>query len=204
MATKPFYGDPSNLAPVWQKAAVLIGGLTATKPSGDPSGGTVATRGFILNDPTADPVVSTQWDPVGALDDDSPFDDGAESIDTTSHSAFGLGVYAKTFKNQELQFTFTALQEDLVASGLIYDASGLTETAGMISGDEGQRDPSEKFLLGIVRENSTKAQRRVSKNYCQIDNISPAFTDGKALKTVTVTVYPDSSGLLWARHEWAL
>jgi hypothetical protein len=64
----------------------------------------------------------------------------------------------------------------------------------MVSGDEGQRDPSEKFLLGIVRENSTKAQRRVSKNYAQIDNIAPAFTDGKALKTVTVTVYPTPPG----------
>lgn len=204
MAVKPLYGDPSNLAPVWQKAAVLLGSLTATKPTGDPAGGTVATRGFILNDPTADPVVSVQWDPVGALDDDSPFDDGAESIDTQSHSAFGLGVYAKTFKNQEFKFTFTALQEDLTASGLIYDASGLTDTDGMISGDEGLRDPSEKFLLGIVRENSLKAQRRVTKNYAQIDSISPAFTNGKALKSVTVTVYPDSSGVLWTRHEWEL
>jgi hypothetical protein len=204
MATRPFYGDPANSAPVWQKAAVLLGSLTATKPTGTPSGGTVATRGFILNDPAAGTPITTEWDPVGALDDDSPFDDGAESIETTSHSAFGLGVYAKTFKNQEFQFTFTALQEDLITAGLIFDASGLTETGGMVSGDEGLRDPSETFLLGIVRENANKVQRRVTKNYAQIDNIAPAFSDGKALKTVTVTVYPDSSGLLWARHEWAL
>lgn len=204
MAERPFYGDP-NAAPVWQKGAVLLGSLTATKPTGDPAGAVIDTRGFTLNDPTAATPVTTEWDPVGMLDDDSPFDDGEESIEVTPHSAFGHGVYTKTYKNQEFRFTFTALQDDLIAAGLLYDTSGLTESAaGMVSGDEGFRDPTEKFLLGIVRENATKVQRRVSKNHCQIDNISSAFSSGKSVKTVTVTVYPDTSGLLWARHEWAL
>lgn len=204
MATKPFYGDPSTAAPVWQKGAVLLGSLTATKPTGTPAGATIATRGFILNDPTPTVPIATEWDPVGALDDGSPFNDGEESINATEHSAFGHGVYAKTFKNQQLKITFTALQEDLITAGLIYATTGMTETAGNVTGDEGFRDPTEKFLLAIVRENSKKVQRRVSKNFCEIDTISSAFTDGRSLKTVTATVYPTTAGLLWARHEWAL
>ena len=203
MAERPFYGDP-NAAPVWQKGAVLLGSLTATKPTGTPSGGVVDTRGFIINDPAAGTPITTEWDPVGMLVDDSPFNEGEESIDVTPHSAFGIGVYDKTFKNQAFTFTFTALQDDLVNAGVVFDASGLTETAGMVSGDEGFRDPTERFLLAVVRENAIKVQRRVSKNYAQIDNISAAFNNGRTERTVTVSVYPDASGVLWTRHEWAL
>jgi hypothetical protein len=183
---------------------VLIGGLTATKPTGAPAGGTIAARGFILNDPAAGTPITTEWDPVGALDDDSPFDDGVESIDSTAHSAFGLGVWIHSFKNQAFQFTFTALQDDLITAGLAYDASGLTETSGNTSGDVGFRDPTKKFLLGIVRENATKAQRLVTKNYAQIESIAASLTDGVAVKAVTVNVYPNTTGKLWARQEWSL
>ena len=37
MATKPFYGDPTAEAPVFSKYAVLLGSLTATKPTGTPA-----------------------------------------------------------------------------------------------------------------------------------------------------------------------
>jgi len=203
MAERPFYGDP-NAAPVWQKGAVLLGSLTATKPTGDPAGALIATRGFIINDPAAGTPITTEWDPAGMLVDDSPFTEGEETIDVTEHSAFGHGVYAKTYKNQAFSFEFQALQDDLVNAGLMFDASGLTETDGMVSGDEGFRDPTERFLLGVVRENSIKAQRRVSKNYCEISSISAAFNNGRTERTVTVSVYPDASGVLWTRHEWEL
>src|SRR5688500_11101980 len=119
MATKPFYGNPATDAPVFGKFAVLLSGLTSTTPTGTPAGGTAATMGFILNDPAAGTPVTTEWDPVGALADDSPMDDGSESIDISNHSAAGLGVYAKTFKNQQEQISFTALERTLRTLGVL-------------------------------------------------------------------------------------
>lgn len=181
MATKPLYGDPTK-APVWSKGAVLLGSLTATTPTG--------SAAFTLNDPTAATPVADQWDPVGMLDDDSPFDNGEERIDVTPHSAFGHGIYAKTYKNQEEAFSFTALETTLITLGLLYDASGVTESGGVISGKLKHRDPSEQFKLGLLRTNDTKMERKVSESYCTIDSITRAFTNGKSLYTCSVTVYP--------------
>ena len=192
MATEPFYGDPATSAPVWSKYAVLLGSLTATTPTGTPTGATAASMGFILNDPAAGTPITTEWDPVGALDDDSPFDSGEESIEVTPHSAAGLGVYAKTFKNQEERFTFTALETTLTTLGLLYNASGITESAGVTSGKLKFRDPSETFRIGIVRHNATNLERRVSTNYAQIDTISRQGGE-KSLWTVTVSVYPNAA-----------
>lgn len=197
MAEKPFYGDPTASAPVFQKYAVLLGSLTATTPTGVPAGATADTMGFILNDPEAGTPVTTEWDPVGALDDGSPMDDGEESITSTNHSAAGLGVYAKTFRDQEERFTFTALESTLTTLGLIYDVSGLTDTSGTLAGKLKQRDPSEKFKIALARVNDTQLERKVSENYCQIESITRGFTDGKRTCAVTVSVYPDSASEIW-------
>lgn len=197
MATKPFYGNPATDAPVFGKFAVLLSGLTSTLPTGVPAGATLATMGFILNDPAAGTPVITEWDPIGALDDNAPTDDGSESIDVTNHSAAGLGIYAKTFKNQQEQITFTGLERTLRTLGVLHDASGLTDTAGTISGKLKMRDPLRKFRLGLVRHNDTTLERKVSENYGQIDSITRSLTDGKPTFAVTMTVYPDASGEVW-------
>lgn len=142
-------------------------------------------------------ATSNQWDPVGALDDDSPMDDGEESIEITNHSAAGLGLYAKTAKNQTEQVTFTALESTLRTLGVIYDGTGLTDTGTVISGKLKLRDPLKKYRVGLVRHNDTTLERKVSENYGQIDTISRSFGDGKALRTVTMTVYPDSASEVW-------
>jgi hypothetical protein len=197
MATEAFQGDPAAHAPVFGKYAVLLSGLTSTTPTGTPAGATAATMGFILNDPAAGTPVTTEWDPVGALDDDNPMDDGEESIDSTPHSAAGLGVYARTFKNQEERFTFTALEKRLKTLGITFDASGLTETSGVISGKLKQRDPSKKYRVGLARWNATTLERKVTTNYGQIDTLGRAFSDGKGLVTVTMNVYPNAAGELF-------
>jgi hypothetical protein len=194
MATKPFYGDPATSAPVFGKYAVLLSGLASTSPTGVPAGATLATMGFILNDGA---TVTTEWDPVGALDDDSPMDDGEESIDTTPHSAAGLGVYARTFKNQEERLTFTALERTLRTLGITFDTSGLTDTSGTIEGKLKQRDPSKKYRVGLVRHNDTTLERKVTTNYAQIDSVSRSFGDGKGIVTVTMAVYPNAAGELF-------
>ena len=176
------YGDPTN-APVWSKGAVLLGSLTATVPTHPAAFTMNATSGGTAG-------VTTEWDPVGMLDDDSPFDNGEESIDVSSHSAFGFGIYAKTYKNQEERFTFTALETTLITLGLIYDGTALTETAGTVTGKLKQRDPSKTFKLALQRENATEMERKISESYATIDSISRSFSDGKSLYTCTATVYP--------------
>lgn len=186
MATAPFYGDPTAKAKVWNKWAVLLGGLTATVPT--------APAAFTLNNP---PTTTTQWDPVGALDEDNPFGDGEESIDVTPHTAAGFGTYAKTYKNQEETIEFTALETTLVTLGLLYDASGLTEASGTISGKLKQRDPGEKFLIAFQRENATEMERRISENYAQVNTITRNAGDGRSTYTVSVTIYPTDTKELY-------
>lgn len=188
MTAKPLHGDPTK-APVWSKGAVLLGSITATVPTG--------SAAFTLNDPGAGTPVTNQWDPVGMLDDDSPFDNGEESIDMTAHSAFGHGIYAKTYKNQEERFTFTALETTLTTLGILYDASGLTEAGPVISGKLGHRNPAEQFKLGLLRDNGTQMERKVSESYCTIDSVTRSFGDGKSMYSCTVTVYPTSENELY-------
>ena len=194
MTTKPFYGNPATDAPVFGKFAVLLSGLTSTTPTGTPAGATAEHMGFVLNDL---PTITTEWDPLGALDDNAPTDDGSESIDTTNHSAAGLGIYAKTFKNQQEQITFTGLERTMRTLGLLHDASQLTDTAGVISGKLRLRDPQRKFRVGLVRHNDTTLERKVSENYGQIDSITRSLTDGKPTFAVTMTIYPDAAGDVW-------
>lgn len=187
MATAPLYGDPTAKARVWNKWAVLLGGLSATVPT--------APAAFTLNNTTG-PVVG-QWDPVGALEEDNPFGDGEESIDVTQHTAAGFGVYAKTYKNQEETIEFTALETTLTTLGILYDASGITDTAGELVGKLKQRDPSEKFLIAFQRENATEMERRISENYAQINTVTRNTADGRSTYTVSVTIYPTSDKELY-------
>jgi hypothetical protein len=187
MATAPFYGDPAAKAKVWNKWAVLLGGLSATVPT--------APAAFTLNDTTG--PVTGQWDPVGALDEDNPFGDGEESIDVTEHTAAGFGTYAKTYKNQQETIEFTALETTLVTLGILYDASGLTEAAGVISGKLKQRDASEKFKIAFQRENSEELERRISENYAQINSVTRNTGDGRSTYTVSVTIYPTDTKELY-------
>lgn len=192
MATEPFFGDPANEAPVWSKYAVLLGNLAATKPTGNAA--------FTLNDPGAGTPVTNQWDPVGALDGDNPFDDGAEAIDTSDHSAAGHGVYATTYKNQKETRSFTAKETTLRTLGLVYDTSGVTATAGNLSGTLKRRDPTEKFLIAFHRENGTDMERYISKNFAYIDSISRSFGNDESLRTVTVVIVPNTSDELYTYY----
>ena len=186
MATAPLYGDPVANAPVWGKYVVLLGSLTATTP--------VHPAAWTLNDGS---TTTTEWDPVGDLDEDSPFTDGEESIDETSHTAANHGVYAKTYKNQEETIEFTALEKTLVTLGIVYDASALNDTAGTIKGKLKQRDPLEKFKIGFQRENGTQMERRISENYAQINSVTRSFADGKSTLTVSATIYPNANKELY-------
>ena len=185
------YGDPAN-APIWARAAVLLGSVTATTPA--------HPAAFTLNETSGGTGgVTTQWDYVGMLDDAAPFDNGEESIDVTAHSAFGFGIYAKTYKNQEERITFTALETTLTTLGLIYDGSDLSEAGGDISGKLKQRDPTERFKLALHRDSDggDVIERRVTESYATIDTITRNFADGKSSYTCQATVYPTADRELY-------
>lgn len=184
------YGDPTSNAPVFNRYAVLLGGLAATIPN--------APAAFTLNE-TSGGIADEEdeWDVVGALHEDNPFSNGEESIDETKHTAAGFGVYAKTFKNQEETIEFTALETTLITLGIAYDASGVTDTSGVLEGKLKQRDPSETFRVAFQRENATVIERRVSTNYAQINSITKAANNDRSEYTVSVTVYPNASSELY-------
>lgn len=192
MATEPLFGNPTVKAPVWSKYAVLLGSLTATVPT--------TNAAFVLNDPGAGTPVTTQWDPVGALAEDSPFDDGAETITATDHTAAGFGVYATTYTNQLETVSFTAKETRLVTLGIMFDASGVTDTTGTLSGTLKQRDPLKKYLVAFHRENDTQAERRISKNFARIDSISRSFGNNESLRTVTMKIYPSATNELYSYY----
>lgn len=189
MSTAPLYGDPSANAKVWSRYAVLLGGLTADIP--------VHPAAFTLNDPTAGTPITDQWDPIGALSEDSPFGDGDETITPSDHTAAGFGVYATTYSNQKETITFSAKETTLVTLGLIYDASDLAEAAGAISGTLKQRDPLKQYLLGFQRVNSTEMERRITKNYACIESISKTVSNNETVCQVTATVYPTANKELY-------
>ena len=81
-------------------------------------------------------------------------------------------------------------------AGLLYDTSGVTDTAGTLAGKLGFRDPSETFKIAFQRENATDMERRVSENYAQVDSITRSGAE-KSLYTVTVSIYPTADSEIY-------
>ena len=192
MATKPLYGDPAANAPVWSKYAVLLGDVDATVPA--------TNAAFTLNDPDAGTPVTDQWDPVGALDADNPFDNGTESVDATDHSAAGFGVYATTYKNAKEVVTFIAKETTLVTLGILYDATGVTDTSGTLSGTLKRRDMSKQFKIAFQRESATLMERRISKEYATIDSITRDASNDESLYTVSCLIVPSATDELYSYY----
>lgn len=188
------FGDPAANAPVWSKYAVLLGSLTATVPN--------HPAAFTMNETsggTAD--VTTQWDYVGALDSDTPFDDGAESVTTSDHSAAGFGVYGTTYKDQKETRSFTVKETTLITLGIKYDASGVTDTSGTLEGKLKRRDTTEKFLIAFHREDGTDCERYVSENHAYIESITRNFGNDESTFTVTVTIVPNTDDELYDYYK---
>lgn len=192
MAAEPFFGDPASNAHVWGKYAVLLGALTADKPTSSEHAG---AADFTLNDPAV--PTTDQWDPVGALDSDTPFDDGTESSDQTDHSAAGFGVYATTVTNEKLTRSFTMKETRAVTLGIVYDST-VTTTTGVSSGDLGLRDSSKQYLAAFYRETKGgEMERYVTKNYATINSVTRNFGNNEATVTVELLIVPDANGVYW-------
>lgn len=145
-------------------------------------------------------IASGEWDPVGALDADNPFDNGEESVDATDHSAAGFGVYATTYKNAKETVTFIAKETTLTTLGILYDASAVTDTAGALSGTLKRRDMTKQFKIAFQRESSDLMERRISKNYATIDSVTRAADNDESLYTVTVLIVPTANEELYSYY----
>ena len=179
-------GNPTNAA-VWGGADVLIAPIGTAIPAGNAAFG-------------------VGWEYVGLLDGGQGFE---ESIETTStdHEAWGYGVIATTYKGTKVTKTFTALEENSVVMGLVYDTSGMTfdDVAGTYSGDLAIRDNTERVLVAFVTTSGDTERRFVTANYATIAASSAGSESEEALqsKGFTVTIVPDANRVLYKTYKGA-
>ncbi|HET7666542.1 MAG TPA: hypothetical protein VFK56_10830 [Mycobacterium sp.] len=189
-------GDVNNTA-VWNEADVFIGDLAATNPT--------AGAAFTLNESSGGTAgTTTEWDFVGLLDGSAGFGE-QESITSTDHSAWGYGVITTTKKDFKLTRTFTALEDNTTVLGLLYDATGVTFTGNNFSGDLKVRDNSRQFKVAFETRSGTEIKRYISAGHAMVESIGQVTEgeDGLQSRPVTVTIYPDSTKVLWHTYKGA-
>lgn len=179
-------GNPTNAA-VWGGADVLIAPLGTAIPVGNAA---------------FDPA----WKFVGLLDGGQGFEESIET-DTTDHDAWGYGVIATTYKGTKITKTFTAVEENATAMGLVYDVSGMTfdDVAGTYVGDLKVRDNTERVLIAFVTYSGSTERRQISKNYATIAATAAGSESEEALgsKGFTATIVPDSNQVIYYTYKGA-
>lgn len=179
-------GETANAA-VWGEADVLI-----------------APIGTAI--PTTNAAFGVGWEYVGLLDGGQGFTEGIETSSTT-HSAWGYGVIFTTYQDQVLTKTFTALEENEVVMGLVYDAGSMTfdDEEGTYVGTLKVRDHTEQVLIAFVTRSGTKERRLISKGYATIapTDAGTESEESMASKTFEATIYPNGSQELWYAYKGA-
>lgn len=174
------HGNTTNTA-VWGGADVLIAPVTATIPTG--------LAAF-----------SSDWEYVGILNGDQGFEEAME-VNSTDHNGWGFGVIATTYQGQKTTKSFTALEENSVVMGLVYDIDNMTfdDVNGTYSGDLKLRDLTTRVRIAFVTYSGDTEKRFISKNYATIAPTSAGSESETALhsKGFTATILPDGSRNLW-------
>jgi hypothetical protein len=177
-------GNTANAA-VWGEADVLI-----------------APIGTAI--PTTNAAFAAEWEFVGLLDGGQGFAEGIET-ESTDHDAWGYGTILTTYKAQKLTKTFTALEENEVVMGLVYDVTGMTfdDEAGTYVGTLAVRDHTEQVLIAFVTKTGGNEKRLISKGYATIAP-TDAGSEGEeslASKTFEATIFPNGSQELWYAYK---
>lgn len=154
--------------------------------------------------PTTNAAFGVGWEYVGLLDGGQGFEEGIET-ESTDHDAWGYGTIFTTYKAQKLTKTFTALEENEVVMGLVYDVSGMTfdDEAGTYVGTLKVRDHTEQVLVAFVTTSGGNEKRLISKGYATIAPTN-AGSDGEeslASKGFTATIFPNGSQELWYAYK---
>jgi hypothetical protein len=146
------------------------------------------------------------WKFVGLLDGGQGFEESIEQ-DSTDHSAWGYGVIATTYGNKKTTKTFTALEENSVVLGLVYDTDGLTidDTAGTYSGDLGVRDDTERVRLAFVTTSGSTTRWAATKNYATVVASGAGSESEESLgsKAFTATIFPDTNSKIFTVYKGA-
>lgn len=179
-------GDPT-LAAVWGGADVLIAPIGTAIPVGNAA-------------------FAAGWEYVGLLDGDQGFEETIET-ESTDHEAWGYGVIATTYKGAKVTKTFTALEENEVVMGLVYDTTGMTfdDVAGTYVGDLAVRDNTERVLVAFVTTSGDTERRKISKNYATVSATSAGSESETSLgsKAFEVTIVPDADKKLFYTYKGA-
>lgn len=179
-------GSPSNAA-VWGGADVLIAPVGTAVPVGNAAFG-------------------AGWEYVGLLDGGQGFEESIEQ-DSTDHTAWGYGVIATTYGNTKVTKTFTALEENEIVMGLVYDVSGMTfdDVAGTYSGTLKVRDNTTRVLIAFVTTSGDTERRMISAEYATIAATSAGTESEESLgsKSFTATIVPSETKELWKTYKGA-
>jgi hypothetical protein len=184
-------GDVDNVA-VWAEADVLLGPLAAINP--------IAGADFALTG--TDP-----WGFAGILDGSAGFTE-SQSVSSTDHTGWGVGVVATTRKDLSITRTFTALEDNEETLRLRYNTDGIVFVEGGYSGDLAGRDLQDKFKIAFEVRSGDVIKRVISKNYAQIETLGDVSEgeDSLARLPVTVKIYPeivDGVPVYWETYKGA-
>jgi hypothetical protein len=177
-------GNTANTA-VWGGADVLVAPLASPIPA-------------------TNTAFSAAWKYVGLLDGGQGFEEGVE-VTSTDHEAWGYGVILTTYKGQKTTKTFTALEENEVVMGLVYDVDDMTfnDTLGTYSGELGVKDYTERVLIAFVTTSGDNERRMISTAYATISPTNAGTESEESLqsKGFTATIYPDNDLKLWTAYK---
>jgi hypothetical protein len=179
-------GNPTNAA-VWGGADVLIAPIGTAIPVGNAA-------------------FAAGWEYVGLLDGGQGFEESIET-ESTDHEAWGYGVIATTYKGTKVTKTFTALEENEVVMGLVYDVDGMTfdDEEGTYVGDLKVRDNTSRVLVAFVTTSGDNERRMITKNYATVAATSAGQESEEELasKAFEVTIVPDAGRTLYYTYKGA-
>ena len=168
---------------------------------------TISANATATGTPTATIGASVLgWHYAGLLDGGQGFEESIEQ-DSTDHNAWGYGVIATTYGNTKVTKTFTALEENSVVMGLVYDTESMTfdDTTGTYSGDLKVRDNTERLLVAFVTTSGTTERRLITKNYATVAATAAGTESEESLssKGFTATIVPDENRVLYYTYKGA-
>jgi len=165
----------------------------------DPTNASVWTEGLVWIADSLDTVNPTDasvawpvgWNLVGILDGAAGFVTDAAFADKKKHYGWNSkGPVAITRKNWEETLKFTAIEDNPVTRGLLYPGSA----AGTIS-----IPVIQNLKMGIELIRGGKSERRITKNYAQID-VDGSITENEDDLTkfpFVADIFPDALGDRW-------
>jgi hypothetical protein len=157
--------------------------------------------------PTATIGATNGWRFAGCLDGSQGFEETNDQS-STDHSAWGFGVIATTYQDKKTTVTFTALEENAVVMGLVYDVSGMTfdDVAGTYAGNLAVREDTDRVRLGFEVTSGDVVRRKTTANYATVIASGAGSESEESLgsKTFEASIFPDENNALYTVYKGAV